>query len=152
QELARTLGSLASRMKPAEAAQLLADALAKETNSIVRSALAQALLAVAARIEPLEVAPRSHLVTRAVVGYLLQTPHLGNAATLMQSLEPLPCRFSTQQVVDLLKMPTCVDEARSAFLELLRNRYKQPFVDLWEFVEWAEKHEPGIDFTTPPKR
>jgi hypothetical protein len=37
-------------------------------------------------------------------------------------------------------------------LEQLSNRYRRPFAHAWEFVEWAEKNEPGLDFTTPPKR
>ena len=70
----------------------------------------------------------------------------------MQAAEPLPCRFTTQQLVNLLKMPTCVGEARTVLLGQLAHRYKRPFADVWEFVEWAQKHEPGLDFTTPPKR
>jgi hypothetical protein len=70
----------------------------------------------------------------------------------MQAAEPLPCRFTTQQLVNLLKMPTCVGEARTVLLGQLAHRYKRPFADVWEFVEWAQKHEPGLGFTTPPKR
>lgn len=70
----------------------------------------------------------------------------------MPALHPLPCRFTTQQLVDLLKMPTCVGDTRIVILGLLANRYKRPFADIWEFVEWAEKNEPGLDFTSPPKR
>lgn len=60
--------------------------------------------------------------------------------------------YTTQQLVDLLKLPTCVRQTRAVILEQLSNRYKRPFVDVWEFVEWAEKNEPGLDFTTPPRR
>jgi hypothetical protein len=34
----------------------------------------------------------------------------------------------------------------------LGNRYKQPFGDVWEFVEFAEMHLPDIDLKSPPKR
>jgi hypothetical protein len=49
-------------------------------------------------------------------------------------------------------MPTCVGEARTVIVEQLGYRYKRTFADIWEFVEWAEKNEPGLDFTSPPKR
>ena len=108
--------------------------------------------AVVTCIEPEEVAPRSLLAANAITGWLLSSPRLGNAVMLMPAAEPLPCRLSTQQLVELLKMPTCVGEARTVILELLANRYRQPFADVWEFVEWAQKNEPGLDFTSPPKR
>jgi hypothetical protein len=154
------LGSVAGRLEPAEAArlsaaaaQLLADALAQETGPPVgRSGMTRDLMAVATRIEPGVVAPRSLLAARAVVGWLSPSPHMGRAAMLMQAAEPLPCRFTSQQLVDLLKMPTCVGETRAVFLKLLANRYKRPFADVWEFVEWAQKNEPGLDFTSPPRR
>jgi hypothetical protein len=140
-------------LEPAEAAALaqqLADALAKGTDPIARSALASAL--VAARIEPQEVVARSLLAVRAITGWMSPAPQLGQAATLLQAAEPLPCRFSTQQLVDLLKMPTCDGEARVVILEQLSNRYKRPYADQWEFVEFAEKHLPDIDLKSPPKR
>ena len=93
--------------------------------------------AVVTCIEPEEVAPRSLLAANAITGWLLSSPRLGNAVMLMPAAEPLPCRLSTQQLVELLKMPTCVGEARTVILELLANRYRQPFADVWEFVEWA---------------
>jgi hypothetical protein len=150
--LARALRVVAARMEPDQAARLLASALGKEKDSFAQSQLAQALGSVATRVEPKEIASRSLLATRTVASWLSPLPHLGHAATLLQASQPLPCRFTTQQLVDLLKMPTCVGKARSIILQLLADRYKRPFADVWEFVEWAEKYEPGLDFTTPPKR
>jgi hypothetical protein len=153
--LARALGAIAGRLGPAEAlalAQMLPDALAKEMDRATRSQLIRALGAVAARIEPEEVVPRSLLAARAVSSWMSLSPQLGNAGLLLQAAEPIASRFGTQQLVDLLKMPTCVGEARTVILEQLSNRYKRPFADVWEFVEWAEKNEPGLDFKSPPKR
>jgi hypothetical protein len=155
--LAEALGRVAARLEPAEAAALaprLADALAQadKDSPSARSRLAGALATVAVRIDPGEAAPRSRLAARAVAGWLSPAPQLGQAEVLLQAAEPLPCRFTTQQLVDLLKMPTCVDEARTVILEQLSNRYKRPFIDVWKFVEWAQEHEPGLDFTSPPRR
>jgi hypothetical protein len=148
-------GVVAARLEFAEAAALarpLADALGKEPGSEGRYKLAQAIRVVATRIDPAEAAPRSLLVARAAGSWLSPSPHVGNAAILLKAAEPLPCRFTTQQLVDLLKMPTCSGQARTVILELLANRYKRPFADIWEFVEWAQHHEPSLDFTSPPRR
>jgi hypothetical protein len=86
-------------------------------------------------------------VTGAGAGHLLAAfPFLAAAA------EPLPCRLSTQQVVELLKSPACVGPARRVVLDQLGHRYHRRFADLWEFVAWAQEHEPTLDLTTPPQR
>jgi hypothetical protein len=151
-KLAAALGAMAARMEFPEAARQLVDALARETNSKARHVLARALMDVGAEIKPIEVVPRSLLSAQAVTDWISPSPHPGNIAILPRAIEPLPCRFTTQQLVDLLKMPACVGEARTVILEQLSNRYKRSFADLWEFVEWAQEHEPGLDFTSPPKR
>jgi hypothetical protein len=153
--LAEALGAVATQLEPAEAVALersLSDALAKETVAFARTAQARALRTVATRLDPVDAAQRTLLAARTVVSRLSPSPHLGSAAILLQAVEPLPCRFTPQQLVDLLKMPTCVGEARTIILEQLGNRYKRPFADVWEFVEWAQQQEPGLDFTSPPKR
>ncbi len=66
--------------------------------------------------------------------------------------EPFPCRLSTQDLVDLLKMPTCVREVRRVILDQLGNRYRRRFDTHWDFVRYAEEQKLGLDFTTPPKR
>jgi hypothetical protein len=154
-DLATALGMTIVRLEPVEApalARRLADALAKEPNSLTRRRLAEALVKTAVRIDSEEVAPRSLLAARAVTSWLSPAPQPGQAAMLLQAAEPWPCRFTTQEFVDLLKMPTCVGEAQTIFLEQLSNRYRRPFADVWDFVEWAEKNEPGLDFTSPPRR
>jgi hypothetical protein len=73
-------------------------------------------------------------------------PHLRTLA------EPLPCRFSTQDVVDLLKQPTCVGAARRLLLDQLQNRYDRKFADQWQFVHFAKEQGLALDFTSPPRR
>jgi tRNA A-37 threonylcarbamoyl transferase component Bud32 len=154
-ELARALVAVSARLGPTEAMAVVrqvADELAKNTNSFARSQLAGCLAAAVVRVDPGEASTRSPLTARAVAGWLTPSPQLGNLTVLLQAAEPLPCRFTTQQLVDLLKMPTCVGEARAVILEQLSYRYRRSFADVWDFVEWAEKYEPGLDFTTPPRR
>ena len=57
-----------------------------------------------------------------------------------------------QDLVELLKHPFCVGGARRAVLDALEFTYKRSFKDQWEFVEYAQKHQPQLDLLTPPKR
>jgi hypothetical protein len=60
--------------------------------------------------------------------------------------------LGTQELVDLLKMPTCFGEARRVVLDHLGNRYGRRFVNHWAFVRFAREQHLGLDFTTAPKR
>jgi hypothetical protein len=71
---------------------------------------------------------------------------------LPRASEPLPCRLSTQDLVELLKMPTCFGKARQVVLKHLGNRYGRRFANHWEFVRFAKENGLALDFTTPPKR
>jgi hypothetical protein len=68
------------------------------------------------------------------------------------SAEPFPCRLTTQELVDLLKMPTCIGAARRVVLDHLGNRYGRRFVNHWAFVRYATEKKLDLDFTTPPRR
>ena len=51
--------------------------------------------------------------------------------------DPFPCRLTTQELVDLLKMPTCIGAARRLILDHLENRLGQKFANHWAFVRYA---------------
>jgi hypothetical protein len=71
---------------------------------------------------------------------------------LPAAAEPFPCRLSTQELVDLLKMPTCVREVRRFILDQLGNRYGRQFDTQWDFVRYAGEKGLNLNFTTPPQR
>jgi hypothetical protein len=73
-------------------------------------------------------------------------------AALRPGLESPPCRLTTQQLVELLKLPTCTGEARRLVLDQLGNRYHRTYADVWEFVGFAQEQRLDLDFTTPPQR
>jgi hypothetical protein len=73
-------------------------------------------------------------------------------ATLPAAAEPLPCRLTDQQLVELLKMPTCFGAVRQVVLKHLGNRYRHAFANHWAFVRFAQERGLNLDFTTPPKR
>jgi hypothetical protein len=77
---------------------------------------------------------------------------LASLCCLPVAAEPLPCRLATQDLVELLKFPTCVGEVRQIILRLLGNRYGRRFETHWDFVRYAQKQGLDLDFTTPPKR
>jgi hypothetical protein len=66
--------------------------------------------------------------------------------------EPLPCRLSTQDLVELLKMPTCFGLARKVVLMHLGDRYGRRFATHWEFVRFAQEQRLNLDLTSPPQR
>jgi hypothetical protein len=73
-------------------------------------------------------------------------------AALPATSEPLPCRLSTQDLVELLKMPTWWGQARQLVLKHLGNRYGRRFATHWEFVRFAQEQRLNLDFTSPPQR
>jgi hypothetical protein len=75
---------------------------------------------------------RATAITTAV-GLALQGPGTSLPA-LPVAGELLPCRLSTQELVELLKMPTCYGEVRKVVLKHLGNRYDRNFASHWEFV------------------
>src|SRR5262249_44363013 len=71
---------------------------------------------------------------------------------LVLVLDDRQCLLSTEELVELLKHPLCVDRARRVVLDQLENRYRRKFADQWEFVRFATEQRLGLDFTTPPRR
>jgi hypothetical protein len=66
--------------------------------------------------------------------------------------DPSPCRLTAQELVDLLKMPTCFGEARRAVLDHLGNLHGRRFANHREFVRFAREKHLAIDLTSPPRR
>jgi len=114
--------------------------------------LARGLSAALSAVPPAEIPARSS--TAAAAGaFPAGTGHpLAALALLLPAADPPPCRLSTQQLVELLKMPTCIGEARRVILDQLGNRYRRPFADVWEFVRFAEEQQLGLDLTSPPQK
>ncbi len=84
----------------------------------------------------------------------VMTTGLGAAPTAGVSLaaEPWPCRLTSQELVDLLKIPTCNGKARQVVLERLGNIHGRRFANHWEFVRFAHENRLSLDLTTAPRR
>jgi hypothetical protein len=153
--LAEGLAAVAARLEPNEAARLRGQAAAILTQAMTRTPHAGALLAqaVAAHLEPKEAArvcgqaaaTLIQTMTRNRDSNFLQYQAQGLSAVLARALPP-------EVLVDLLKHPCCVSEARRLVLDALARHYQRPFADQWEFVDYAEANKLGLDFTTPPRK
>ena len=66
--------------------------------------------------------------------------------------KPLPCRLTTQELTNLLKMPTCLGSFRDAILAHLGQQYDRQFRNSWEFAGFITQHNPEVDLTSPPIR
>ncbi|HEV3261677.1 MAG TPA: hypothetical protein VG013_32810, partial [Gemmataceae bacterium] len=149
------LSAVAARMETKEAAQFATTLvqLMKDTKVPINlQAQAQALSALLAAVPPADIPSRS-ATAASVVALPAGAGHpLTALALLIPAAEPSPCRLSTQQLVELLKMPTCISEVRRIILDHLGNRYRRTFGDQWEFVRFAQVQHLGLDFTSPPQR
>jgi hypothetical protein len=114
--------------------------------------LIQGLAALLSAVPPAEIPARSATAASAVGFPAGPGQPLMALAPLVVGAEPPPCRLTTQQLVELLKMPQCVGESRRVVLDQLGNRYRRRFADAWEFVRFAREQNLGLDFTTPPQR
>ncbi len=77
---------------------------------------------------------------------------LSALAFLLSPNDPAPDYPPTQQLVELLKMPTCVGQAQRIVLDHLGKRYHRTFTGPWEFVGFAREQDLDLDFTTPPQQ
>jgi hypothetical protein len=146
--LAQNLAAVAARMEPKDAPQ----AMAQTTDPDALQALAQGLAAGLTQVDPAQLSRRGAAVV-AGLGPLVGTGHpVAIPAILAPALEPLSCRLSSQELVELLKQPTWTGLARRVVLDQLENRYRRQFADQWAFIRFAQEEHLGLDFTSPPKR
>jgi serine/threonine protein kinase len=154
--LAQGLSAVAARLEPKEAARVcgeaaatLTQAMSKTTHPNALAHLAEGLSAVAARLEPKgrcgqAAATLIQAMSKANPDAWGNLPQ-GLAAVLARELPP-------QTLVDLLKHPCCVGEARRLVLDQLARHYHRPFADQWDFVDYVQQKKLCRDLTTPPAR
>jgi tRNA A-37 threonylcarbamoyl transferase component Bud32 len=156
-QLAASLRAVAARLDAKEAAAVNAQAAATLLQ-FVQDPTTQsripppALAALFSTVLPLE-NPIPFARTASAVTSLAGTAHpLISLAYVVPAPEPLPCRLSTQELVELLKLPTCIGEAPRIVLDQLGNRYRRTFADPWQFIRFAQDQHLELDFTTAPQR
>ena len=149
-ELAVGLASVVSRMESVQAADILIAALSREADFNARVELAKGLSAAAAGLT-LDARDQTRHATVLAAGTFTTPPSILPSLALLHAVAP-PQPLPAQHLVELLKNPFCVGRTRSAVLDVLEFTYKRPFKDQWEFVEYAQRHQPQLDLLSPPKR
>src|SRR5262249_32535423 len=114
--------------------------------------LAQGLLALLSAAPPADIPARSATAASAVASRAGTGQPLTALALLLPAAEPPPRPLSAQQLVELLKLPTCPGEPQRLVLDHLGHRYPRHFADVWEFVRFAKEQRLDLDFTTPSQR
>jgi hypothetical protein len=154
--LAEGLSAVTARMDPkeagkaAKAAAILIKAMSKETGPT--SGSAEGLSALLNR-EPTERRVQRARNASCLVGLGSSPTVLALTATLPHpALQHPPEPLPAEMLVELLKHPLCVGEARRVVLDQLGSRYGRPFEDQWDFVRFAEEQKLGLDFTSPVQR
>jgi hypothetical protein len=151
-DLAPGLSVLAAHLEAQEAVEVAATltlAMSKTNNPKALQSLARALSAVVGNTDR----DRRAKAVAATVGCQAGCQGLPGAVLLLRpAAEPLPRWLSDQQLVDLLKHPLCVGEARRIVLDQLGLQHQRTFADQWEFVRFAEEQKLGLDFTSPPQQ
>jgi hypothetical protein len=139
------------------AAKLLLDALAQQRGDpYAKSALAEALTAAAAKMEPVQAAL---LLLGAVAKEQKRDP--GNeqqrdtdkylVKTLITVSGSLDQKKQLEFLFEVLGWPTCDEEVRTLILKRLETLRGGPFQDgIFEAARWAR--DQGIDITKPPRR
>jgi hypothetical protein len=146
------LRALAARLDPdqaAAAARLALEVIGMTANDDVQSALVVDLDALLAKLDPAALPGRAGAIAGALAGASGAPTPLAGVAALVAVARPLPGRLSEQQLVDLLKMPSCRREARAVLVRQLGNQCGQRFDSLWDFVAWAQKNRPDLDLASP---
>lgn len=116
----------------------------KITDSDALKSLAEALAAMPGKLAP------EH-ADRASAHILAQMEKDNDNHVLAQAFAAVPGNRNPQQLIDLMKWPTCVGEVRAPLLAKLEQQTGQKFEgNVWKMVEWAQAN--GYDVTSPPRR
>jgi hypothetical protein len=163
-ELAQALSAVATRLEPRDAIDTLSRAM-NETghNDTVLYELTKGLYTVAFRLELKDVAAILFHAMAKMTDYYnyFQLRAFAKVFTALVNSKPLgiikegalvPPLPPAKTLVEILKDPLCVGEARRIVLDALGTRYQRHFADQWDFVHFAEAQKLGLDFTSPPQR
>ena len=154
-QLAKSLLAMSVRLEPKEAARVAAQAVAILTQTMAKTdgAGVEYLRHGLSEVLGNDQRDQSALAVATTIGCLPESKGFPGAVLLLHStMEPFPRRLSDQDLVELLKDPLCVGEARWGVLDQLGLQHRRAFANQWEFVRFAEEQNLGLDFISPPKR
>jgi tRNA A-37 threonylcarbamoyl transferase component Bud32 len=85
-------------------------------------------------------------------GRTVQATQPERGAPAEEVLGEVARRLTDQQLVDLLKAPSCVGASRAVLVRLLGRRCDAEFAGLWDLVAHLRAHRPELDLDAPPRR
>jgi hypothetical protein len=150
-ELVYCLPTVAARLQAKHAAVTLAAAIKDTNHPYLNRYLAEGLSALLSAVPGSQVPALAATTASAVASTAGSGQPLAGLAPILAAAEPPPCRLSTQELIELLKMPTCGSEVGRVVLDQLGNRYRRSFADRWDFVRFAHERQLGLKFTSPPQ-
>jgi tRNA A-37 threonylcarbamoyl transferase component Bud32 len=142
--------ALASRLEPRDGVDLLLSAFGSVTESRATRQLAQGLAALARGVSAEQASLTAAGAARAAGA--LAGPGGGAHAAAQLRLLPEPKPLAPVDLVELLKHPYCVGEARRAVLEALEGAHGRKFADQWEFAGFAAALPAPPNLLAPPRR
>jgi len=167
--LGEVLGAMVGRMEPAEAKRFCGESIRSASSK--QSCLYNFIVKPCSQIDPVTAKAVAWELARQVcsdndpdsnqlneiltdVGRVRPTlqPSDGTTEGRKPPTKALPCRLTAQELVELLKMPTCFAHARRVVLDHLGNVYGRRFTNDWDFVRFAREKGLDVDLTTPPRR
>jgi hypothetical protein len=148
---AKAVQALAGLMTPDEAApaaRLLLDRTQLVNDRISFAELTSALKALATSLRREEAAALAQALQEklAIPDKPLFLPSYADAFKVVAG------GLDEQDLVNLLKQPTCVGSARDVVLDEFGRRRGRTFADVWELADWLREHEPDVDLAAPPRR
>jgi serine/threonine protein kinase len=158
--LGQALATLASRLEREKAQKtaeqgfrVLAGTVTKvKKNDLLLSGLATGMVALAGKVEPRQGQKFGEQIAELLILHLPQSYSDYEEAKHAKNLADIAGILDKKHLVRILKNPICTELAQLTILRELDRRTGQRFGALWEFVAWAEQHEPGLDLAAPFQR
>jgi len=149
-DTSRGLCALAPHMEPVSAAGMLLDAAIAPANVDAAKEIFRTFSAVV-RGHTSETRRRGAMATARAAGAFASRNGAPGLPLLHAHFYPQPRPLPPQALVDLLKHPFCVDQARRAVLDALGTTYDRKFADHWEFVRYAQDGGLPLDLLKAPE-
>jgi hypothetical protein len=128
--------------RASQAADILVAAMSKTTDGNALSSLSQGLQAVSGHLDASGASKAADILMEAMSKV---PPDNSNVYCPLRSVMSTMCeRWSTPDLLTLLRHPLVAGEAQRALLDVLGHRTRRTFRNTWHFLDWARSN--GVDF------
>jgi hypothetical protein len=131
-----------------QAAEALVAVIRDTKNSDALVPLPESLMALAGKLTSGQL--------RSCAVQLVELLNTGSRRQVSGTLGTFAAKLSDKDLIEILKTPLCVGEARTIILKELTKKLKpqHPFTTDWEFVDWVQENRKDLepDLVRPPVR